>query len=186
MGVPKVFWICPCLLITRELTMRISAVLFISLFVTMALGQKKLKYNLQECGSIKHGGGLCVHPVGGRANAPQGTRIIFRTGCSGSALRFCYTRSFSGAMEGDIIHQSGHCLVPASLTDSPTNNMDVVLGPCGVSYSRWRFLAGGNVQHVSSGMCWHPLGGSAANNRKVCVHQGCTSERRLTFRITPQ
>merc|ERR1712039_651226 len=113
-----VFFICPCLLIAHKLTMilRISAVLFISLFVTMALGAgKKLKYNLQDCGSIKHGGGLCVHPVGGRANAPQGTRIITRTGCSGSALRFCYTKSFSGAMEGDIIHESGHCVVPASL-----------------------------------------------------------------------
>ena len=141
---------------------------------------------ISECGAIRHGGGMCIHPKGGRADASRGTPIVTASGCSGARLRFCYTRTHSGATEGDIVHESGNCLVPGTLTDSPWNDVSVVLGPCGVSYSRWRFTQNGNIQHVSSGMCWHPKSGRVSSDNGVIVYNSCQREQRLTFRIAPQ
>ena len=126
---------------------------------------------------------MCVHPEDGGENSPPGTYINTWEGCNGSRLRFCYVRSSSTAEEGDIKHESGHCLVPARKTDATWNKMDIVLGPCGVSYSRWRFNEHGNVQHVSSGLCWHPEHGHAVRGGKVILYNGCRKEQRLSFWI---
>ena len=126
---------------------------------------------------------MSVHPFGGKANSPRGTPIVLSESLRESRLRFCYVRISSTAEEGDIKHESGHCLVPARKTDATWNKMDIVLGPCGVSYSRWRFNENGNVQHVSSGLCWHPVHGHAVRGEKVILHDGCTKEDRLNFWI---
>ena len=126
---------------------------------------------------------MCIHPLGGRANSSPGTPFVFSGGCGMNRIKICYNTALSSSTEGDLQHVSGHCLVPASSTDTTWNNMEIVLGPCGVSYSRWRLTGEGNIKHVSSGRCWHPLGGGAWSGNKVILHDGCGREQRLTFNI---
>ncbi|KAL5254862.1 hypothetical protein ACHWQZ_G014341 [Mnemiopsis leidyi] len=141
------------------------------------------KLSLEKCGYLRHGSGLAVHPFGGKANAPPGTAIVLSSRLNEPRLRFCYDRSLSTSEEGNIRHVSGHCLVPASKTDATWNKMEIVLGPCGVSYSRWRFTGKGNIQHVSSGLCWHPIGGHGVIGDKVVLYNVCAREDRLNFWI---
>ncbi|KAL5266522.1 hypothetical protein ACHWQZ_G003782 [Mnemiopsis leidyi] len=90
------------------------------------------KYNIERCGSIRHDNGLCVHPLGGRADSSLGTPFVLSPGCGLDRIKVCYNIPFSGATEGDLQHVSGHCLVPASSTDTTWNNMEIVLAILGL------------------------------------------------------
>ncbi|MBE8158296.1 MAG: ricin-type beta-trefoil lectin domain protein [Betaproteobacteria bacterium] len=56
---------------------------------------------------------------------------------------------------------------------------------CTSTKSKFRVLAGGQIQHISSGKCIHPHGGSAQPkpNTSLVLYDGCTGDR-LKFAIT--
>jgi len=134
---------------------------------------------VERCGYIQHYGGKCIHPLDGSANPTPGTRIVIHPGCRSERLYFCATSEG----ETEFKHKtSGLCIQPNSGSYSPADDERLVLKWCGHAAAKFRFTAGGSIQHVGSGRCWHPLDGLEYphDDTEVVLHRGC-NENRLKF-----
>jgi len=138
----------------------------------------------ERCGYIRHeSSGKCVHPQGGSAQSPPGTKIVIHPGCNEERLYFCAT---SGGETEIKQPGSGLCVQPNSGSNAPPDNEPLVLRVCGYYSSKFKFIEGGFIQHVASGKCWHPLGGGTVpdDETEIVLHSGC-GKNSIRFSINP-
>ena len=121
------------------------------------------------------GTGRCVHPFGG--NAATNPHAVYFNGCDHVKYPHIAHRM---TPKGSIQHglQKDLCLLPEKGTGADiANNTKLFYRPgCDTDAAIFRTTHRGALQHVESGKCVHPEGGTAWNNTPLVLHDGCDSD----------
>lgn len=124
--------------------------------------------------------GKCIHPKGGgRGAVKRGTQLVVHSDDCGKNDDSAYRLLF-GLENNSIKHKwSALCLVPSGHgTTSIRNNTPLILdADCASPTAKFKHLTSGSLQHIPSGKCIHPKGGSQnpRNDTQLVLYDTCDS-----------
>ena len=145
-------------------------------------GLIRIAFEVTDGGSLRHRiSGKCVHPRGGSATPSENTELVLDSGCDEPRLEF------NGKLaKGRLAHSSGLCVHPWGGVASNGTALVLYEGCSDTPNKIFELRSDGSIQHVASGRCINPKGGSPTppNGTELILDDAC-GESRLAFRALP-